>query len=271
MRGTSLRSLSVVQDEFAPVLRAAGDESAELGEQLFIVLDALDSSRSLGRSLADPSRAVEDKVTLVRSLLAGGFDPRVVAVLESIAEQRWVADVDVADAVERLAVETTLHAAEVRDQLAVVEDELFTIMRALIDSKETREVLSDPVVSIENRVELLESILAGRGDEISRLLAVRATRSPRGRRFNAILGWYGDIAAEMRNRMVAAVITGSQFSAEQLGRLESLLGEAYGREIQMNVTVDPTVLGGLRIQIGSEVMDATVLSRLVDAKRKMAA
>lgn len=270
MRGTSLRSLSAVQERFAPVLAAAGDESAQLGEQLFIVLDALDSSNSLGRSLADPSRSGQDKVALVRSLLADGFDPRVVAVIEAIAMERWVTDRDVPDAVERLAVEATLHAAEVRGQLAVVEDELFTIVRALIDSREIREVLSDPTVDTEGRVRLLESVLAGRGDEISRLLAVRATRTPRGRRFSAILGWYGDIAAQMRDRMVASVTTGTQFSPEQLARLESLLGEAYGRKIQMNVNVDPSVIAGLRIQVGSEVVDATVLTRLVDARRRLA-
>lgn len=270
MRGTSLRSLSVVQDRFEPVLAAAGDESGQLGEQLFIVLDALDSSSSLGRSLADPSRNGQDKVALVRSLLSDNFDPRVVAVVEAIAEQRWVADRDVADAVERLAVEATLHAAQVRGQLEVVEDELFTIVRALIDSREIREVLSDPSVDTESRVRLLESVLAGRGDAVSRLLAVRATRAPRGRRFSAILGWYGDVAAHMRNRMVAVVTTGSQFGAEQLARLEALLGDAYGRQIQMNVNVDPSVIGGLRIQVGSEVMDATVLTRLVDARRRLA-
>lgn len=270
MRGTSLRSLSVVQDGFTPVLAAAGDESAQLGEQLFIVLDALDSSNSLGRSIADPSRTEHDKVVLVRTLLADGFDPRVVTVLEAIAGQRWVADEDVADAVERLAVEATLHSAEERGQLAVVEDELFTIVRALIDSKEVREVLSDPIVDIDSRVQLLKSVLAGRGDEVSRLLAVRATRTPRRRRFSAILGWYGDVAAEMRNRMVAVVTTGSQFSSEQLQRLETLLGEVYGRQIQMNVNVDPSVIGGLLIQVGSEVIDATVLTRLVDARRRLA-
>ncbi len=270
MRGTSLRSLSEVQERFAPVLAAAGDDSALLGEHLFAVLDALDSSKSLERAIADPSRSSPAKVALVRSLLVDTVDPRVVSVIEAIAEQRWVADQDVADAVERIAVETTLHAAEERGQLLVVEDELFTIVRALIDSKEVREVLSDPVVNVESRVRLLEAVLAGRGDRISRLLAVRATLTPRGRRFSAILGWYGDIAAEMRNRTVAAVTTGSKFTEKQLQRLESLLGEAYGRQIQMNVNVDPEIIGGLRIQVGAEVMDATVLTRLVDAKRRLA-
>ncbi len=270
MRGTSLRSLLVVQEHFAPVLAAAGDESALLGEHFFAVLDAIDSSKSLGRALADPSRSGPDKAALVRSLLADSVDPRVVTVMESIAEQRWVADRDVADAVERIAVEATLHSAEERGQLIVVEDELFTIVRALIDSKETRQVLSDPIVNAQSRVRLLHAVLAGRGDEVSRLLATRATLSPRGRRFSAILGWYGDIAAEMRNRTVADVTTGSEFTKEQLQRLESLLGEAYGRQIQMNVSVDPKIIGGLRIQVGSEVMDATVLNRLVDARRRLA-
>lgn len=270
MRGTSLRSLTAVRDRFTPVLAAAGSDVAVLGEQLFSVLDALDSSASLRRSLSDPARVSADKAALARNVIPNGFDPRVIEVIEWLAAQRWVLDTDIADAVERLAVEATLKSADVRGQLAVVERELFTFVRALIDSSEARAVLSDPAVNAEARVRLLSAILGDRGDVVSRQLAARATRSPRGRRFSAILGWYGDVAAELRDRIVALVTTGSAFSTTQLERLESLLASAYGRQVHMNVNVDPSFLGGLRVQVGPEVMDATVLTRLVAAQRRLA-
>ena len=55
MRGTSLASLTAAQERFAPVLTAAGKQAADLGEQLFAVVDALDSSGSLRRTLSDPA------------------------------------------------------------------------------------------------------------------------------------------------------------------------------------------------------------------------
>ncbi|HEY8721328.1 F0F1 ATP synthase subunit delta, partial [Pengzhenrongella sp.] len=73
-----------------------------------------------------------------------------------------------------------------------------------------------------------------------------------------------------RNRIVAAVTSSTELSAGQLDRLAAILGQAYGGEVQVNATVDPAVLGGLRIQIGSDVVDSTMLSRLDDARRRLA-
>jgi F-type H+-transporting ATPase subunit delta len=56
MRGTSGASLAAAQERFEPVLRSAGADGQALGEQLFAVVAALDSSGPLRRSLADPSR-----------------------------------------------------------------------------------------------------------------------------------------------------------------------------------------------------------------------
>ncbi|WP_449386623.1 F0F1 ATP synthase subunit delta [Cellulomonas soli] len=55
--------------------------------------------------------------------------------------------------------------------------------------------------------------------------------------------------------------------AERLGRI---LEQAYGRAVQVNVIVDPDVLGGLRVQVGAQVVDSTMLSRLADARRRLA-
>jgi F-type H+-transporting ATPase subunit delta len=65
------------------------------------------------------------------------------------------------------------------------------------------------------------------------------------------------------------VTTGAVLSQAQQDRLSALLERAYGRAVQLNVTVDPEVLGGLRVQVGADVVDSTVLSRLADARRRL--
>ena len=84
------------------------------------------------------------------------------------------------------------------------------------------------------------------------------------------LGLVGDLAAARRERLVAAVTSGSELSQAQLDRLGGILQQAYGQELQLNVTVDPEILGGLRIQVGADVVDSTVLARLADARRRLA-
>lgn len=270
MRGTSQRSLSAVWTGFLPVLDAAGDDASVIGEQLFAVLDALDSSKALVRGLADPARPGDSKAALVRQLLGAGFDQRVVDVVAGLVAERWTADADLAEAVEHLAVAAMLVSARSRGQLQVVEDELFTIMRSLLGSREARSAISAPGVTVDDRLRLLDSVLAGRGDAVTQRLARRATSHPRGRRFVAALTWYSDIAAGLRDRLVALVTASQPFSEAQLDRLGRLLAQSYGKEVQLNFTVDPAVLGGLRIQVGDDIVDATVLSRMTDARRRMA-
>ena len=102
------------------------------------------------------------------------------------------------------------------------------------------------------------------------IVARRAAAAPRGRRYVATLGHIADLIAERRRRQVATVTTATDLSAAQRDRLAGILREAYGREIQLNVILEPQVLGGLRIQVGAQVVDSTVLSRLADARRRLA-
>ena len=130
--------------------------------------------------------------------------------------------------------------------------------------------LSDVSTDPQRRAQLVDTLLTGKVDDVTLALARRATTSLRGRRFVATLLWYGEIAAERRRRLVATVTSGSVLSQSQQDRLAGLLERAYGRAVQLNVTVDPAVIGGLRIQVGADVVDSTVLSRLADARRRLA-
>ncbi len=270
MRGTSGASLAAAQERLEPVLRAAGTDAQALGEQLFAVVAALDESGALRRSLADPSRSGEDKARLAAAVLAGGFDERVVDLVSGLARARWSSDADLVDAVERLGLDAVLASAEARGALETVEDELFRLTRALLGQREARQVLSDRTTASERRAALVDALLEGKVDPVTQALARRATTTLRGRRFVPTLAWYGDVAAERRKRLVASVTSGSVMNAEQEQRLGAILERAYGRPVQLNVTVDPTVIGGLRIQVGADVVDSTVLSRLADARRRLA-
>ena len=128
MRGTSRASLAAVARPWEPVAAAAGDGALVLADELFAFVDALDGSGSLRRVLADPSSAPESKAAVVARLLERA-DPRTVAVVTDLVTARWSADRDLADAAERLGVDTVLTAAESAGQLDTVGDELFEITR----------------------------------------------------------------------------------------------------------------------------------------------
>ena len=269
MRGTSRASLAAVEERFEPVLAAAGAQASDLGEQLFALVDALDSSGSLRRVLGDPSIDGESKASLVARLLSSA-DPRVVAVAQDAVRQRWSADVDLGDALERLGFIAVVARAENDHALADVEDELFRLTRALAGQREVRRTLFDSSYPGAARADLVDRILAGRASAVTAVIARRAAAAPRGRRYVATLGHIADLIAERRSREVATVTSATELSAPQRERLTQILQQAYGRDVQLNVIVDPHVLGGLRIQGGAQVVESTVLSRLADARRRLA-
>lgn len=269
MRGTSRASLVAAEGRFEPVLREAGAQGRLLGEQLFALVDALDSSGSLRRTLTDPSTLGEAKSGLVARLLTGA-DPRVVEAAQGLARARWSAEGDLAEAVEHLGFEAVLASAEADGTLESVQEELFRIGRALAGQREVRRLLFDDTVHAQARGELVDRLLNGGGSPATGLLARRAAVAPRGRRYVATLGHLGDLIAERRSRRVATVTSAADLGPAQRARLTQILARAYDRDMQVQVIVDPHVLGGLRVQVGPEVIDATVLARLSDARRRLA-
>ena len=86
----------------------------------------------------------------------------------------------------------------------------------------------------------------------------------------AALEDYERTAAQVQGERVATVHVARALSAADEQRLASALTRQYGRPVHLNIVIDPAVLGGLRVEIGDDVIDGTVVSRLDDARRKIA-
>ena len=81
---------------------------------------------------------------------------------------------------------------------------------------------------------------------------------------------YLDIAAERRQQLTAVVTTAVDLTEEQRTRLAGALQQIYSKPVQLQIVHDEDVIGGIRVQIGDEVVDGTVLRRLDEAKRHLA-
>lgn len=270
MRGVSQASYRAVADGYERVLAAAGADAAGLGGELFGVVDALDRSGALRRALSDPARDGDDKAALAEHLLGGKADPRVVELVGTLARQRWSTPEDLTEALERLAAETVLAAAQAGGDLERVEEELFRFGRFLAHERGVREALTDRMATPEARVTVARTLLAGKVHPVTAQLVERAAREPRGRTITSTLADLGRLAALRRQRLLATVTVAVPPTPAQLERLTALLTRAYGRAVQVNVAVDPEVVGGLRVVVGDEVVDATVLARLDEVRRRLA-
>lgn len=270
MQGTSRTSLAQTQERLEPALGAAGvDGARRAGEQLYSVAVLLDSSSALRRAVSDPSRSGEDKASLVSRLLSDQVGDLALDAAVSVVRERWSAGRDVADALEQLGTQALLASAQADGALDRVEEELFRFARTVDASRPLASALGDRTAADGQRASLVERLLDGRAHPVTTALVRQAALAPRGRTIETALGDLLDVAAARRRRLVAVVTAAVPLNARQLERLEAALSAQYGRTVVVEVSIDPAVVGGVRVAVGGEVLEATVSSRLDEARRAL--
>ena len=102
------------------------------------------------------------------------------------------------------------------------------------------------------------------------LIAASLVRLPRERRVRQLLSRAIDIVSAQAGRTVATVYTAAPIAAAQETRLRDALARRYGGEISVNQVIDPSVVGGLRVQIADDVIDGSISARLAELRQKLA-
>jgi F-type H+-transporting ATPase subunit delta len=269
MQGASRESLKAARETLAALISSSDNDLARLSDELFSVTSLLDREHPLRRALTDPARDGDARVGLARAVLGEQVGGATADLLAWVVRARWSVPRDLATALELLAVEAQVAAAERAGRLDEVEDELFRVSRAVAGAPALRTALSDLSAPVESRAALIEGLLGGRTTEETRRLVRQAVVAPRGRTFDRTAEIYGQVAADRRSRLVATVTAVDPLTEEQRGRLAAALQRIYGHEVHLNVQLDPDLVGGIRVELGDEVIDGSVESRLDDARRRL--
>jgi len=267
MHSGSARSLSAVLEKTESVL-AAGADAGALGDELFALAQTVDARHALRRALTEPAVAAETKGRLLQTLLGGKVSDATLEVLGEAVRHRWSQGSDLGDALERASVTAHVARADQAGHLDDLEDNLFRFGRIVEANPELREVLSEAGYPLEAKQRLLDNLLGGRVDEPTRRLLGQAVAA-RHRSLTAVLETYQKVAADRRNSLVATVWVAAPLSEDHKERLAGALAAQYDHAIQLNVIVEPQVLGGARVAVGDEVIDSTVETRLKQARRRL--
>ncbi len=268
MRGLSRASLAEVEERFNSVAGSA--DLGTLADELSAVADLFDREHGLRRGFSDASRPAEQKAQAVRALLAGKVSEPALETTVAAVEAKWSRSSDLADALERLSVVASAAEAESQSRLDDVEDELFRFGRILAANPDLRRVLSDAAISGERKRELLAGLLADKVASSTLRLVTQLSAHPRGRSLEAGLDEYGWIVAQQRQRLVGLVRCAVPLGDGQKQRLAAWLSNTYGRDVHLNVEVDPKVLGGFSVQIGDDLIDSTIAGRIEEVRRRLA-
>jgi F-type H+-transporting ATPase subunit delta len=269
MQGSSRAALATARTQLDAAAKGSGVDLTELADDVFAVTGVLDSSATLRRALTDPGRTPDARSALADRLFGGKISASALDLLKGVVASRWSSPRDLADGCEILAVSATVISADDAGDLGALEDELFRFERTIQGNHDLRDALADRRAAPADKAQLLQTLLAGKTTAQTVRLARQAVLAPRGRRVDASLETYLTAAAARRQQSVAHATVAAPLSAEHHDRLQAALSKLFGREIQLNVDIDPTLVGGLRVVVGDEVVDGSILGRLEEARRRL--
>jgi F-type H+-transporting ATPase subunit delta len=193
-----------------------------------------------------------------------------VEFLEGMARLRWSHPIDLVDATMELAIEASLNAAEARGELESVEDELFRFGRIVGGNRELARILNDRMAPAEGKIALLDQLLSGRVSPVTEQLLRNVLTGPHVGSAEQAIERLSEVASRRRGQSVARVTSAVALTPTQEQRLTDVLTRLHGRPVALQVTVDPSVLGGLIVQVGDEVIDGSIAHRLEAAGRRLA-
>jgi F-type H+-transporting ATPase subunit delta len=268
--GASREAVAAARERLDALTDNTSVDAAQLADELAAVTALLDREVSLRRVLTDPAQPGEAKAELSGRLFGGQVSGATADLVAGTVRSRWSRSRDLVDALEELASTADLTAAQQTGALDDVEDELFRFGRIVASNTELRAALTDRTATTAAKGELLRSLLGGRANVTTERLVTRLVTAPRGRSLEEGLESLSKLAAERRNRMVAVVTSAVPLSDGQKQRLGAALAKLYGHPMHLNLDVDPEVLGGIRVQVGDEVINGSVADRLEDVGRRMA-
>ena len=264
MSAVSTESLNKVEQV---LVAQPTDNPTHLAEELFAVVDAIDSNGGFRRGLTDPSREAAQRAGIARSVLGGKISDAALAIVSAAAEARWSEERDLADALETTAVTSVALSAEQRGGIDALEltfintvDASAEAQAALADTRASKEALKKLAVSLGGRVATAEG----------KLLLERVATAARGTTAARLANEFVEIIVKRQNRWIARVTSTTALTAEQIAKLQGALNKTYGKELKLDITVDPALLGGLRVQVGDEVIDGSLSTRLSELSRAFA-
>lgn len=261
---------------FAALRTALDARSGEAGfgtvaGDLLAVAGLLGREKSLRQALADSGQPAGTRGAIVRDLFGDKVSVSSLAVLDEVVAARWSNDVDMVDALEQLGAQAAFTVAETDGTLDRVEEELFLVGRAMDGSAELQMALTDPSLAAEHKSALVRDLIGSTAAPTTTSLVTYAAANLRGRQPAVAIEALAALAADRRKRLLAEVRTAVALTPEQTGRLAAALSTVQGRDVRLNVIIDPEVVGGILVRVGDDVIDGSVASRLEQARRAVSA
>ena len=152
-----------------------------------------------------------------------------------------------------------------RDQRQIdsVGNSLDALSQALLDSKDFAELVSSPLVSRAEAGKAFAAIAPQLAlDPIAANFLGVLARNGRKKELRSVIRSFRRLAAEHRGETTAEVVTARPLNEDQLAALKAQLGTRAGRDVNLETQVDPAILGGIVVKLGSQMIDSSIRTKL---------
>lgn len=262
MRSASQAALGRAQDRWSALLAQRSNGEIDLGRELFAVVDVLRANSALTGALEDYSRGEDARARLAQQVFGGKVSSDVTDLVTGVVRDRLSEAGDLLEVLESLGVQTLAFGAQREGVLSAVEEELYVAMRTLRNERELRNALINAGRGMDQRVALARKVFE-RYNPYTQELIERAVVKTRDKVTLAqSLTRYMNATAAQGQTIVASVTSAQPLTREQEERLVAVLNRKYNTNVSLHVTLDPSVIGGLRIHVGNDVIDGTLASRI---------
>ncbi|MBD8702257.1 F0F1 ATP synthase subunit delta [Frigoribacterium sp. CFBP9039] len=228
------------------------------GEQLLDAGRVIGGSVQLQAYFADPSTDVVVKKQLVDRLF-GSFSEAARALLVSVVGSRWSSSRDLLAGIEELGFRVIALSAPGDSG---IENELFAFDAVVRSDAQLELAIGTKLSDASSKAGLVQRLLGDKASPQTLAIVSHLVRQPRGRRIGELLRTAADIVADQSDQLVATVTSATRLDSSHVARLEAGLARQFGRNLRINQVIDPAIIGGLRVQVGDEVIDGTVATKL---------
>jgi F-type H+-transporting ATPase subunit delta len=171
--------------------------------------------------------------------------------------------------VDRVYANALFEAALEERRLEPVREQLAQVVAAEAEVPELRELLRNPQLDPQARAAALEEVFADSEELLRNFLLVLADKGRAGQ-LEEIGREFERLMAEHEGIVHAELTTAVELSDDEASKLLRQIEEASGRKVEASRTVDPDLIGGIVLQVGSHRLDASVRGRLERLRRELA-
>ena len=267
MASATRQSTAKALAELKPLLAKA---DIKFADELFAIGAVLASSAQLRGILSDPSTEKDAKAGVVKAVFGKAVSKEALEFATTLSGYRWSKGGDLVAAFTQLGVFTIAGIVAKAKKLEELEAELFAFNQALASDRDLQTAFSSRQASLEAKLELMDTLTKKKVSEAATILLRNAIINSRNVRLAVMLENFIKQVSAYASRLVANVTVAAELSKSQLERLEATLTKTYGQEINLNVEIDPSILGGVKVQVSGEIIDGSVVARLNQAKMQLA-